>query len=1737
MSGIKIGGKTLTPINVAPIKIGSKTLSPVNSIKIGNKTLTPISEANADGPSDTQRFFRQMGSKLAPALDTAEAISDKALAGAGLVSQKAGELGLRALGAGADALGFNNAGKSLKDTADELGQTFSQSAEAVGQTGGAGTTRIIGRGLKNFVTGQAAANQKLARGINNVLADTADFYGADRARDFFRENSNLASLAINKIENFGDNDMKDWQAAGEIADATALAPAMLGHSAKAARLAKALGASQKVATRIGNAVGSAANGAIMGGFTGGARAYGQEKPDLKQAGLESTIWGGANAILGGLSRAPILAKGMRKLEEARVAAQELKPAPAKAAQDIQSATPAGQTAGEGFTMRDGAQKYPYNAFVDIENDLAGELKLPSSQIRASLQYLYNLHPEMFKNKGDVYRTIKGLISTHDYAGDSLRNPSAAYLASRDGERMSDMAIGRDSGGVIHLNKDKRISNADKKIFETAAAEASNSQHKQQVLGAQMNTGKEHFSPTDNTIIPQNSVAEGILNNPNLFGLDENVIKAIRSELEEAAGIAPKKMSEAAKGADKAEAAAQAPNPFLDEILRATNPANNNAYLDQILAITNPKAVIAAKKGSPTTQTITSTLNGSDEAAKKGLNPNSSLYSNDKYIEGSGTNSAITSTSDIFDGGVGSTTHITTTPANDEIISLSSDKNLNAPAEFKNSAGGGIDPAAVVRNIAERGDLALRLEPKADVLSLVRDFQAPIKTPIFEAKIAIDKMLNHLADKAGSERRLEYVNLIKPTLENPLFIAKDGERYRFFKTFIDDRDKTLKFLSVIENDRGEFLGVTATPLKNTDLKNLIKKGNIVWGGDTLSSLSTPQAMRNQGLDTATDIIPQNGENMIKGFSSSAIPANIASAGAGAATGAALDDKNRARGAFIGALGGLGLVNAPSLVSKLKGGAKVGEIAQDIEAAAKDKPSILSNMRSYLKAVGANSISELKDLSGKDIGLSYARQMASEHINKEFKNIAYEILSGSQSLAQNLKNGAINAARFARRALSETKGADYLLRNDELFSAKSAYSAKMENLQSALSGLDDADRVAMHEYMVGEGNAIKPELKPLADALRRQIDDMSAKLVDLGVLDKASRDALAGQYLARSYEKHLKDRINSVFSSGKKVDEIHSRGFAFKEFKDREAMDKFLSKNPQIAKSMDQAYNKGGVRVVEKPNGKIELWRDYTKDERSAMGEIRDAAFSIPQTLNKLNDMIENAKFLKSVSELSGGAVIPNTEIKARYGKLDLDDAIKKELGREGYAQMPKSDSYGALAGQWVRKDIKSDIISSFAQSGDMGVLIDGWKKYLSIWKMSKTVWSQTAHVGNYVSNGFLLNLAGMSAKQVVASMAKFTRAQIGNGAINRYKQLRLKNVVSKLSPAERREYAQLMREKEIQTYKLAEDEGLFGRSSLLDIQNGFARTTKELRQGKIARIIDGDAASKQSVVASTAQKAGDALGAVADKAGALYAGEDNVGRLALFSHYIDKGLDPKSAKIATNSWIPDYSRQMPAGMRALRDSGIAPFISWSYYVMPAMGRYLARHPVDGAKKILPMLAALGYWQYKVTGEANPYSDKIPDDIKGRSVAVWRDGDRVRTIKMDRYLPYMNLTAPANYAKGLASGPTTQGAYALFSMMADGKPRMLYNNRPITKDTKPIPAQAYDYLNWLLQGFTPMPGGVSSGINLVSDLSRDETSRKRNNVMLPKTKAQSVAKFLGFNSADYSVSGQMKDAAKKKLKKKD
>ena len=67
----------------------------------------------------------------------------------------------------------------------------------------------------------------------------------------------------------------------------------------------------------------------------------------------------------------------------------------------------------------------------------------------------------------------------------------------------DMAINRGSGGVFHLNKDRKISKLEKEKLLSAVGTPI-PQHKQLVLGAQMNTSKEHFSPTNGEILPQNA---------------------------------------------------------------------------------------------------------------------------------------------------------------------------------------------------------------------------------------------------------------------------------------------------------------------------------------------------------------------------------------------------------------------------------------------------------------------------------------------------------------------------------------------------------------------------------------------------------------------------------------------------------------------------------------------------------------------------------------------------------------------------------------------------------------------------------------------------------------------------------------------------------------------------------------------------------------------------------------------------------------------------------------------------------------------------------------------------------------------------------------------------------------------------------------------------------------------------------------------------------------------------------
>ncbi|GHV04864.1 hypothetical protein AGMMS50229_07020 [Campylobacterota bacterium] len=377
-----------------------------------------------------------------------------------------------------------------------------------------------------------------------------------------------------------------------------------------------------------------------------------------------------------------------------------------------------------------------------------------------------------------------------------------------------------------------------------------------------------------------------------------------------------------------------------------------------------------------------------------------------------------------------------------------------------------------------------------------------------------------------------------------------------------------------------------------------------------------------------------------------------------------------------------------------------------------------------------------------------------------------------------------------------------------------------------------------------------------------------------------------------------------------------------------------------------------------SGKYQFRRDWTKAEREQMGEVTDAAYTLPETLLRLNVMKHNAAFLKE-AEAIGGATLDEAAAKA----------LGDQLGSQGWARVPDNLKYGVLANKVVRKDVLDDI-NSFNDAvnqtlfGRSDPLSRAWLGYLGAWKKSKTIWNAPTHMNNFNSNLFLMHLAGMKTNEIATSLGRAAKTIY---SASRYEALHTKAILGRLSAAEKAEYNKIGTA--IADFVEAKSLGVFGRSQLNDILRGhMVGWTKAGKLGKLDEF---------------AQK--------------LYQGEDNINRLAAYSFLRrTHNMSAAQAKEFVLKLMPDYTQPMPAGIRALRDSGIAPFISWSYYTVPTILRLMKTK--QGALQMAKVIGSLSALE-AIVG-VNPASnlpfvsgDK-PDDFKARRVAIAKQGDTVQ-----------------------------------------------------------------------------------------------------------------------------------------------
>lgn len=138
------------------------------------------------------------------------------------------------------------------------------------------------------------------------------------------------------------------------------------------------------------------------------------------------------------------------------------------------------------------------------------------------------------------------------------------------------------------------------------------------------------------------------------------------------------------------------------------------------------------------------------------------------------------------------------------------------------------------------------EPMPEVKSILEftnDFKDPVSTAIGDLKIDIDYLLNKSIDRDNGTR-IDFMNLVKPALENPAYIVKHKGTFNFIKPFIDKRDKVKKFLSVVSDRDGNVKMVSAYKLSNTDIRNIVKNGEViedfVSGGISKLASTPPKA---------------------------------------------------------------------------------------------------------------------------------------------------------------------------------------------------------------------------------------------------------------------------------------------------------------------------------------------------------------------------------------------------------------------------------------------------------------------------------------------------------------------------------------------------------------------------------------------------------------------------------------------------------------------------------------------------------------------------------------------------------------------------------------------------------------------------------------------------------------------------------------------------------------------------------
>lgn len=493
------------------------------------------------------------------------------------------------------------------------------------------------------------------------------------------------------------------------------------------------------------------------------------------------------------------------------------------------------------------------------------------------------------------------------------------------------------------------------------------------------------------------------------------------------------------------------------------------------------------------------------------------------------------------------------------------------------------------------------------------------------------------------------------------------------------------------------------------------------------------------------------------------------------------------------------------------------------------------------------------------------------------------------------------------------------------------------------------------------------------------------------------------------------------------------------------------------SWDQA---GTWEVRDTKGGKLVVWRDFTKQEREAMGEIDEARYAIAKTLHGMIHDVEVGNYLEWLGQKyakKDGDAIDGTLVEA-------SERMRDTFKPGEWVQVPDTKipgtqvkKYGTLAGRYLPGPIWNDVRQ--IMGGRFKPLGDTYAAIHRAWKTSKTALSPAVHMNNVMANfvmadwhdvtaGHILKaLKLMTSKDAAAAdvLARFgdSGGTIGTWATKELQQEQLRPLLEAL-------------EKEL---------GIAGNVSG---QVGVMSALQLALKGKMSEAWASFTPSKTGQVPVKAARA------LID----LYEAEDQVFRLAAWLKAKEEGAsDLQAGKAARKSFL-DYSINAP-WVQMMRGTAF-PFIAFTYRSVPMLLDVAAKKPWKLMKlgMVFGAINALGYMLSG--GDEDDERKLLPEEKAGRIWGItpklvrmpWND-DNGAPVFLDvrRWIPVGDI-----FDTG-----ATHAALPILPMMQPGGPLMLlaefsldktgFTGKGITLETDTPVEKATKTADWLYKAFAP------------------------------------------------------------------